>query len=213
MKKILDITFPLSPKLTMWPGDPPVRIETLREAGKGSRSTVSRVVLGSHAGTHLDAPLHFIEGGGSVDELDLDILIGECLVAEVEGNEITAEVIDSLNIEDGVRRLIFKTKNTRRFTGVEDFFKDYAGLTTCGAERLLDMGVKLVGTDYLSAPVYSDITDVHCALLGGGVVILETLNLKDVPPGRYELICLPLMLAGADGSPCRAVLIDKSKED
>jgi arylformamidase len=212
MKKILDITFPLSANLTVWPNDPPVRMEAIREAGKGARSTISRLEMGSHSGTHLDAPSHFIEGGGTVDALDLDILIGECLAAEVEADAITAEVIDSLNIPDDVQRVIFKTRNSQRFTETGDFFRDYVGVTTSGARRLLEMGIKLVGTDYLSAAAYSDITQVHCALLDGGVVLLEMLNLKDIRPGRYELVCLPLKLAGADGSPCRAVLIEDAKK-
>lgn len=207
MRKFLDITFPLNAAMTVWAGDPPVEIESVREVGKGSRSMVSRLQLSSHAGTHLDAPSHFIENGKTVDALDPAVLIGECLVVEVKDNEISAGVLDSLDIPRDIERVIFKTANTTRFSGTEPFFTDYVGISTCGAHRLVDMGIKLVGVDYLSAAAYSDILEVHHILLRKDIVLLETLNLKDAAPGRYELVCLPLKLQGVDGSPCRALLI------
>jgi arylformamidase len=194
---------------TVWPGDTKVEIESAREAS-GSNSMVSRLTMSSHAGTHVDAPAHFIEGGKTVEAMPLDILIGECLVVEVEDNEITAAVIDSLNIPSKTLRLIFKTSNSRRFSGKEPFVKDYVGISPCGAERLADMGAKLIGVDYLSAASYADTLRVHRTLLGPEIVLLETLNLADVSPGLYELICLPLKLDGSDGSPCRAVLVRDS---
>jgi arylformamidase len=209
MRQILDITFPLGPSTTVWPGDIKVEIESVREPS-GSKSMVSRLVMSSHGGTHVDAPAHFIEGGRTVESLSLDILIGECLVVEVEDIDITAQVVDALHIPKGTKRLIFKTSNSKRFSGSEPFTKDYVGISPCGAERLADVGVLLIGVDYLSAASYPDTLPVHLTLLGREIVLLETLNLAEVTPGIYELICLPLKLQGSDGSPCRAVLIRES---
>ena len=207
MSNILDITFPLTPELTVWPGDTLTAVSTVKEVGKDARSMVSRLTMSSHAGTHVDAPAHFVEGGKSVESLSLDALMGECRVVEVSDNEITAGVIDAVDLPDRVERVLFKTTNSRRFSGAEPFFKDYVGVTLCGAERLVDMGVKLIGLDYLSVAAYSDIEEVHHTLLGKGVVLLETLNLQNVVPGTYRLVCLPLRLEGVDGSPCRALLL------
>ena len=206
MTDILDITFPLTRELTVWPGDTQADISTLKEAGKNARSMVSRLTLSSHAGTHVDAPAHFIEGGDTVEALSPEVLMGACRVVEISDNEITAGVVDALNLPEGVERILFKTTNSSRFSGTEPFFKDYVGVTVCGAERLLDMGIKLIGLDYLSAAAYSDIEAVHRTLLGHRVVLLETLDLRKVSPGEYRLVCLPLRLPGVDGSPCRALL-------
>ena len=209
MSNILDITFPLTPELTVWPGDTQTAVSTLKEVGKDARSMTSRLTMSSHAGTHVDAPAHFIEDGKTVESLSLQVLMGKCRVVEVTDNDITAGVIDALNIPDGVERILFKTSNSKRFTGTEPFFKDYVGVTLCGAERLIDLGIKLIGLDYLSAAAYSDIEAVHQTLLGERVVLLETLDLRNVPTGDYRLICLPLRLPGVDGSPCRALLIQE----
>ncbi len=207
MRRFLDITFQVFPAMTVWPGDAPTEIESLYEVEKGDRYMVSRLVLSSHAGTHVDAPAHYIEGGDTVESLRLSTLIGPCVVAGVEDREITAGVVDSLALPPGVRRVLFKTANSGRFAGEGPFARDYVGVSACGASRLVDMGVELVGSDYLSVAAFDEVSSVHRIFLGAGVVLLETLNLKDVSPGRYELLCLPLKLRGVEGSPCRAVLI------
>jgi arylformamidase len=206
MIEIIDITYPLTPALTVWPGDTPVRFETVKEIGEASRSTVSRLTLSSHAGTHVDAPCHFVKGAGSVDTLDLNVLIGEALVVRVEGPEISGPVVEALGIPEGTARVIFKTESSRRFNGEGAFFEDFTGVTLSGAEQLLERGVKLIGIDYLSVAAHKESLEVHRLLLGKGVVLLETLNLKAVDPGLYQLVCLPLKLEGLDGSPARAVL-------
>ena len=210
MQKILDITFPVHPGMTVWPGDTPTAVEAIKEIENGARSTVSRLELSSHAGTHLDAPAHFIEGGKTVESLDLAVLIGPCIVVEVDDADITAGVIDALDLPRDATRVLFKTRNSARFSGTEPFFTDYTGVSVCGAERLKDLGVRLVGIDSLSVAAYNDIAAVHHTLLGAEIILLETLNLRDVSPGKYQLICLPLKLDGVDGSPCRAVLLPDS---
>lgn len=184
-----------------------MQFDRLREAGDNSRSTVSRLTLSSHAGTHVDAPAHFLPGGGTVDQLDLDILIGPVQVAETDAPELTREVLEGLGIAEGCRRVLLKTTNSSRWTGVEPFFDDYVGVTQSGAAWLVEKGIGLAGLDYLSIASYSDILEVHQIFLRAGVVLLETLDLREVPAGFYELLCLPLKLEGLDGSPARAVLI------
>jgi arylformamidase len=206
---IHDITFGLSTTLTVWPKDTPVRIERIKETGDGARSTVSKLILSSHAGSHVDAPMHFVPGGGTVESLELSTLIGDALVVEVSAPEISRASLDGLAIPEGAERLIFKTANSRRFSGSEPFFEDYVGVTRSGAEWLLERGVKLAGVDYLSVAAHRDILDVHQILLGEGVVLLETLDLRDIRAGWYQLVCLPLKLDGADGAPARAVLIEQ----
>jgi arylformamidase len=207
MTEIIDITYPLTPALTVWPGDTPVRFETVKAIGETSHSAVSKLTLSSHAGTHVDAPCHFVKGAGSVDSLDLSVLIGEALVVSVEGPEISGPVIETLGIPDSTARVIFKTESSDRFNGKEAFFEDFVGVTPSGAEQLLERGVKLIGIDYLSVAAHKESLEVHRLLLGKGVVLLETLDLKAVLPGPYQLVCLPLKLEGLDGSPARAVLI------
>ncbi len=207
MRRFYDITHTVTPSLVVWPGDTPVRFERIRETGDESRSTVSRLTLSSHAGTHVDAPAHFLPGGGTVDRLNIDILIGSVRVLETDASALTREVLGALPIPEGCRRVIFKTANSRRWTGVEPFFEDYVGVTRSGAAWLVERGIGLVGLDYLSIAAHSDILEVHQLLLGAEVVLLETLDLREVPAGSYDLVCLPLKLEGLDGSPARAVLI------
>ena len=207
MGTILDITHLLEPTLVVWPGDTPVRLERVREVGKESRAAVSRITLSSHAGTHVDAPAHFLSSGGTVEQLDLGTLIGPALVVETDASALSYEAMASLDIPRGCERLIFKTGNSTRWTGGEAFFEDYVGVTKSGAEWLLERGIKLVGLDYLSIAAYPDILGVHHLLLGAGVVLLESLDLHPVCAGSYQLVCLPLKLSGVDGAPARAVLV------
>ena len=206
-REVHDITFPISDQLTVWPDDTPVSLRHTREVGQGSRATVSRVVLSSHAGTHLDAPSHFLEDGAHVDEIDLTTLIGPCEVVQTDADAITYDVLEGLGIPEGVTRLLLKTRNSTRFSGSEPFFSDYVGVTVGGAKWLLERKIRLVGIDYMSIPAYPEIKAVHHALLSVGMVLLETLDLRRVTPGAFRLIALPLPLAETDGSPVRAVLL------
>lgn len=206
-RDIHDITYPISEQLTVWPNDTVVSITHTREVGRGSRATVSRLVLSSHVGTHMDAPSHFLEDGGHIDDLDLAVLIGPCEVVETDADAISYDVLERLDIPEGTTRLLIKTKNGIRFSGSESFFSDYVGVTISGAKWLLEHKIRLVGIDYMSIAAYSDIKEVHHALLGVEMVLLETLDLRQVAPGPYRLIALPLRLKDTDGSPVRAVLL------
>jgi arylformamidase len=155
----------------------------------------------------MDAPAHFIENGATIDTLDLDILIGDCLVVASDAASLDADTFAALQIPEKTRRLLVKTSNSKRFSGHEPFFEDYVGVTANGARWLIENGIALLGIDYLSVAEHPEIEAVHHLLLGNDVVLLETLNLRHVVPGAYQLVALPLRLENIDGSPVRAVLV------
>ncbi|MCK4268233.1 MAG: cyclase family protein [Actinomycetia bacterium] len=206
MPVYFDISPTLGPKTPAWPTDPPVRFEGFKELDHGGSSNVLKLTLGTHAGSHIDAPLHFFPGRASVDKLPLDVLIGEVTVVEISGDQIDREALESALSQKDVTRVLFKTKNSA-FWKREEFVRDFAGLTADAAAYLVQRKCKLVGIDYLSIEAaHSEGAPAHQELLGNNVVIVESLNLSGVDAGLYELICLPLKLQGADGAPARVVL-------
>ena len=211
LSKIYDISLPLSESLVVWPGDPPVRITHTSHLDRGDPYTVSRLELGAHVGTHVDAPAHFVRGGAGVDRLALDLLVGPAQVVHVaEGSALTPDVLEALAIPPGTERLLFRTRNSERWgSGLEGFREDYVGFTDAGAHWLVARGVKLVGIDYLSISSYDDLMPPHHTLLGAGVIVVEGLDLSDIVPGAYQLVCLPLKLVDGDGAPARAILIEE----
>ncbi len=208
--KIYDISVPLNKDLPGYPGDPPLLIEPVLQIGEDGWSNVSRLSMTSHCGTHIDAPLHVDCHGLSVDRLALDLLSGRVLVAEVGGTKrIGRKELEHLPIK-GEERLLLKTENSLLWSR-PGFVEDYASVTEEGADYLAGIGIRLVGIDYLSIEAFKGNGEVHRKLLGHGVIILEGLNLDGIEGGIYELICLPLKLAGGDGAPARAIL--RRKED
>ena len=207
---IHDISLPLSDTLAVWPKDPAVRITQPRTFEKGDHAQVSHLDLGAHTGTHIDTPAHFIPGGSNLDDLDLDILVGPALVVEAGPVEqLTPAVLEALDIPRGTVRLLFRTRNSRLWQ--EDpstFHEDFVAISEAGAHWLIERGVRLVGIDYLSVAPYADTGPTHRALLGAGIIPVEGLNLSGIAPGLYHLVCLPLRIAGAEGAPARAILID-----
>jgi len=206
---IYDISLSISPSLPTWPGDrSPVQIEPVARIAEGSRANVSRITLGTHTGTHVDPPIHFVANGKTVDQLDLEVLIGPALVVDLRGRRAIAAADLEATVPAGVERVLFKTDNSRLWAEGTAFTSDYVGLTAEAAHWLVERGLRLVGTDFLSVQRYSDPhPGAHNTLLGAGVIIVEGLNLFDVPPGLYQLICLPLKIAQGDGAPARAVLV------
>jgi arylformamidase len=175
---------------------------------QGKSANVSFLHLGAHTGTHVDAPAHFIEGGERIASLPLEVLVGPARVVHVpeDRNEIDSDFVSHCDL-NGVTRVLFRTRNSGFWT--TDFRKDFTHLLPEAAEILVGRGVKLVGTDYLSIEKFhSGHHKTHLALLSQNVVILEGLNLSDVPAGNYELICLPLKIAegAGDGAPARVIL-------
>ena len=206
--KIYDLTVPIRSGMPVYEGDPGVEIVAWSAFAKGNSSNVSILNFGAHTGTHVDAPAHFIEGARKIDELSLEVLIGPARVFRVadDATEIDLEFINRCDL-DGVERVLFHTRNSG-FWG-EGFRKDFTHLLPEAAQMLIGRGIKLVGTDYLSIEKFhSGHHKTHLALLSSNVVIVEGLNLSEVPDGDYELICLPLKIAegSGDGAPARAVL-------
>ncbi|MGE5249319.1 MAG: cyclase family protein [Bacteroidota bacterium] len=209
---IYDITLAISPGMPVWPGDPPVELEQIESIDRGGHSNVSMLTASVHTGTHVDAPHHFLNDGRTVEQLPLDVLTGGCYVAQLpdDMDEITSEVLDGIPLAEGTTRLLFGTRNSHLWARGENAFQtDFVAITEDGAEWLVGHGIKLVGVDYLSVAPYGDSTPTHNVLLKAGVVIIEGLNLSQVPRGFYELYCLPLKLLGSDGAPARAVLISR----
>jgi arylformamidase len=177
---------------------------------RGDTATVSQLNMNAHVGTHVDAPAHFVLGGGGVDTLDLNVLVGPALVVEVmETAELSAEVLRASSIPPGTERVLFHTRNSARWArGEREFTSDFSAITEDGAHWLIERGVRLVGIDYLSVAPFDDVGPTHRALLGAGVIAVEGLNLSGIAPGIYQFVCLPLRLVGVDGAPARAILID-----
>jgi arylformamidase len=161
-----------------------------------------------HVGTHVDAPFHFTTAGKTVEQLDLNVLIGPAVVAYLPDVEaISAGDLAFLDLPDDTERLILHTRNSQLWNSDERMFhEDYVGLTADAAHWIVDRGIHLVGVDYLSVQRFCDGPEVHQILLGAGVVVVEGLNLSGVAPDNYEFICLPLKIFGAEGAPARAVL-------
>ena len=208
---IYDVTVPLSNDLPTWPGDPEVQIRDWRSLSNGDGANVSLLNFGAHSGTHVDAPAHFLEGAAKVETLPLDVLIGEAQVVEVpeDCREIDEEFV-SAHCAPGNTRVLFKTRNSAFWNDSKPEFRtDFTYLALNAATRLVQQGAKLIGIDYLSIEKFGEHDhETHHALLSRGVIILEGLNLSDIPAGKYELICLPLRLRSnkGDGAPARVVL-------
>jgi arylformamidase len=207
--KIFDISLAISATLPVWPGDPPFALERVESMDAGAHNNVSRVDMGVHTGTHIDAPYHFIQDGRTAESLSLEVLTGSALVVRIpdEVSLITAEVLDRARIPPGAERLLFRTSNSALWAkGAREFYTGFVAIPADGAEWLVRHEVKLVGVDYLSVSPYKNSIPTHRTLLQAGVVIIEGLDLSTVPPGEYNLYCLPLKLVGSDGAPARAIL-------
>jgi arylformamidase len=205
MPRIHDITVPLVAGLTAFPGDPPVVLEALQKAGE-SPYGLSRLSLTTHSGTHVDAPLHFVPGGASVDALPLEILMGKTRVVEIQSRErVERSELEALDLRDDLRVLL-KTRMSGQIQR-SGFQEDHVYLTGDAALYLAQAGIKLVGFDYLSLDRFGDTSyPAHHALLGAGVVVVEGIDLSEVEAGEYDMTCLPLRVGGGDGAPARVVL-------
>ena len=209
MPRIYDISMDIAAGGVVYPGNPPIEIELQQALARGDGANVSTLAFGSHTATHVDAAKHFFDDGQTVDHLPLDRLVGPCVVIEMNDSvmSIGPAELESHDLA-GVKRVLFKTRNSRSLQKKAEFAKDYTYVAPEGAEQLVALGVELVGVDYLSVEQFkSGHHRTHRSLLGAEIVIIEGLALTDVPPGRYQLVCLPLKLRGLDGAPARAILI------
>lgn len=202
----IDVSVPVRSGMVHWPDNPPIEVDRIMDMAKGDPATVSRLSLGVHTGTHVDAPVHFLAGGAGVDAIPLEHLLGEARVVEVgDGPSIGAAQLRTVDPRPG-ERLLFKTRNSARCWKADHFLPDFVHLSPEGARLLAERGVRTVGIDYLSIAGMHEGVPTHLALLEKGICIIEGLDLSSVEPGSYEMICLPVRLAGADGAPARVLL-------
>ena len=209
--RIYDVSVPISAATPTYPGDPGVELRQWAAIANGDAANVTLLHFGAHTATHVDAPAHFIEGAPKVDSMPLDALVGTARVILIpdEVDAITASHLSAQSLE-GATRVIFKTRNSAFWSETAGGFRqDFTYIAPDAARVLATSGVRLVGLDYLSVEKFkAERYETHEILLSNGVVIVEGLDLREVEAGDYELICLPLKIAGGsgDGAPARAIL-------
>ena len=205
-RKLYDVSLTIHPGMMVWPGDAEVGLDTVKAIPRGDSINVSLIHIGTHTGTHVDASLHFIGDGTGVDKLSPEVLVGRARLFQLpEVRRIDRDILDRLDLK-GVSRVLFGTGNSALLRK-ESFDTGYTSVSADAARHLVNMRMKLVGVDYLSIEEYKrEGHPTHHILLGAGVVIIEGLDLTDVPAGDYELMCLPLKLKDADGAPARVFL-------
>ncbi len=206
MGRIIDITVPLTAGVARYPDDPVFELTPVSRMSDGAPYNGTRLSMGTHYGTHVDAPRHFVADGSTAEAIALEILVGKARVVDLNVVErIDRADLEALDLRDDIRVLI-RTRMSgqmRRPT----LHADGVHLSADAARYVVHAGIKLVGFDYLSVdPIGSEGFPAHWELLGAGVVVLEGLDLSEVKPGEYDLICLPLPLVGADAAPARAIL-------
>ncbi len=208
--KVFDITTTLRPEMPTWPGEPGPKREMIHSIASGAGANVSAFSMGSHTGTHIDAPYHFVEGGITVERLSIETLVGPAVLLDIHGDEhVSAEQLEAAHLPTGTTRLLIRTRNTeRQLLNRDTFDPTFIGIAKSGAEWLVNNGVKLVGVDYLSVePSHNPGSPAHHTLLGAGLVAIEGCDFTSVAAGEYILICAPLKMLGADGAPARVYLI------
>lgn len=206
-KKWIDISVTIKSGMAHWPDNPEVKVGKMLDMERGDVCNVSTLSLGSHTGTHMDAPLHFIRDGRSLDQMPLEATIGPCRVIEIKHKvAVTVEEISGQRFKAG-ERILFKTRNSRKSWKSDEFDEDFVYISKEAAALLAKARVMTVGIDYLSVGGFKkDGVETHHALLGAGIWVIEGLNLAKVKPGRYELCCLPIKVLKSDGAPARALL-------
>jgi arylformamidase len=209
--RLIDISTPVDARLPAWPGSPGFSFASVMRIADGADANATRMDIDVHTGTHVDAPLHFVDGGRTLEETGLDPFVGPAYVADVGDSErIGPTELDALRVPAGTTRLLLRTRNTRRRLLRQPAFAPEApALTADGSRWIVDRALVLVGIDYLSIQSVHDGPETHQILLRGGVVILEGLALEHAPPGSWDLVCLPIRLVGPEAAPARAVLFPK----
>jgi len=207
------VTLTLRPGMTTWGNEPGPTIEPLRRIAKGDSANVSLVSFGDHTGTHVDPPIHFIDGAATVDQLPLDALVGPCVVVEHTGaSHVDGEWLGA-HVPAKSTRVLVKTRNSRIWDDPNaKFTRDFIAVNASGARWCVQNGIRLIGIDYLSIEPQGPEKEgypAHKTLLAAGIVIIEGLDLRNVSAGSYELVCAPLKIAGGDGAPARVFLIER----
>jgi arylformamidase len=207
--KLYDITVPTHPELPVWPGGKRFNRTQPQKLASGDICNLSVIQMSVHTGTHIDSPLHFIDGKFTTAEIPLTQLIGDCVVADFRGKtEITRADLEASNIPPGTKKLLLKTDNSKLWNDPShEFYEDFCALTNDGAEWIRDFGIHLLGIDYLSVSLYKDPPEiVHRILLDHDMVLIEGIDLRAVQPGPYRVFCLPFQAKDLEGAPARVIL-------
>lgn len=205
MSEPIDISVRLHEGIPVWPGSDGFRIRRARAIASGDEANVSTIDMDVHCGTHVEAPLHFIESGAALEAVPLNVFVGPALVIRLPD-------VDSIGPDDlatvppGTDRLLIRTRNSETWARQTAFDRAYVSLTADAARWIAARGIRLVGIDCLSVQRWGDDAETHRILMRAGVAILEGLDLSAVAAGEYRLTCLPLRLGGAEASPVRAIL-------
>lgn len=204
----------LRPGMTTWANEPGPQVTPLRRIANGDSANVSLVSFGNHSGTHVDPPVHFIDGAATVESLPIDALLGPCVVVAYDGEgHVSGEWLERAGVPKDAKRLLIKTRNSALWHDpAAAFTRDFVAVNASAARWCVSRGIRLVGVDYLSIEPQGPEKagyPTHRTLLGAGVVIIEGLDLADVTPGAYELVCAPIKIAGGDGAPARVFLIER----
>ncbi|HEX2069061.1 MAG TPA: cyclase family protein [Actinomycetota bacterium] len=211
MSRLIDVSLGIGPEMLTWPGDPAADVVPRKQIAKGDSANVSELRIGTHTGTHVDPPVHFIEGADGIDRVPLDQLYGDAVVAELAGanGPVTARDLDGLGLPQETTRLLLKTSNSKIWGQDRPSFPDrYACLSVEAAEWVVQRGIRVVGVDFLSVEEKgAEGHPVHKELLSNGVSIIEGLDLREAPAGPCTLLCFPLKVLNGDGGPARAALI------
>jgi len=200
----------INPELPTWPGDPGIQLERVSKMEDGEDANVTHMSMGVHTGTHVDAPYHFVSvDSPTAESLSLDVLCGPASVVYLPETElITAQDLEQAKLPSNVERLLLKTKNSELWArGDNTFQEDFVALRADASEYLVDLGVELVGIDYLSIAPFSAPVPTHQILLKAGIIVVEGLDLSKIKPGYYDFYCLPMKIDQSDGAPARAILI------
>ena len=205
-KRIYDVSLTIHPGMLVWPGDLPVNVGVINSIEKGDSSNLSALHMGSHSGTHVDAPRHFIAGARGVDSMKPEVLLGKARLFQLpDAQRLDGSLFKNLDLR-GVTRLLLGTRNSIML-GKPGFDLNYVSVTEDGARYLVERGIELLGVDYLSVEEFhKEGHAVHKTLLRAEIVVIEGLDLSKVPGGDYELICAPLKVKDADGAPARVFL-------
>lgn len=204
----IDLSVTLKTGLVHWPGDPAVRIDRIQDREGTVTVNLSKITMGAHSGTHIDAPGHFLQGARGTDDIPFSSLIGTARVIGIASpGAVTRSELESHRIRRGERVLLKTLNSERRLLHREDFTADFVHLGADAADYIVGRGVRTIGIDYLSIGGYKkDGCPVHLQLLRAGILIIEGLDLSGVPAGRYEMICLPIRIRNGDGAPARVLL-------
>lgn len=208
--KIYDITLTITPEIPVWPGDIKVQLERVKKIEDGASDNLSKVRMGVHTGTHMDAPYHFVATGKKIDELPIEMFVGPAQVVQIPDkfDLITADVLKSVKINPKIKRILFKTRNSKIWlSGGNKFQKKFVAISEDAAKYLVKLKMILVGLDYLSVGPFGNGKPTHDILLGAGMTLLEGANLSKVPVGGYVIYSLPLKLGATEGAPARAILV------